>query len=78
MKFKKLWVFCLLIVMMFSNVNFTFGDVNKKEEFTKRANTIKSDYDKEWNLWMTQSEINHGTAEYRKKWDDLLNEVYNY
>ena len=51
---------------------------NKKSEFLEKANNIKANEEKDASAWMTQSEMNIGSGEYREKWDVLLNEVYSY
>lgn len=46
--------------------------------FLSKARQIEIDFDVYLQTAMTQMELNEGSAEIYRKWDDLLNEVYAY
>lgn len=58
--------------------NLNYGHLEKKNEFLNKAAEIRAYSEMYYESSMTQYELNTESAVVYKKWDDLLNEVYQY
>jgi len=78
---NKFLTILILIILFFTtviqNLSCVYA-VGKAEEFKSRADKLDEEYMRVGNTWMTQRDMNFGTGEYYLKWDNLLNEVYQY